>query len=257
MENYWMQELSSIESINGTFNAWCYFFNQVSNYSLGEVYKSKNVILSDGFYPAGRGHFISARTSELINHPNCMKILQDIVSKNISLNKYTEDYIEKTRHAINFTPNDTLGIFIRGTVYFKEEMRLHFSVPDLQIFLKEIANILESNKILKNLFIVTEDFRIYKIITDKFKQYIPISLRYDSNMTETEWQRTQKTGFQGFVIMGYDKTLTYLTEAILLSSCEFFIATYSNLSASVLSFSDLSKGVHKIVTSDRIVDIRL
>ena len=45
MENYWMSELSSVKGVDGEKNAWCYFFKQVSEYSLSQVYQSKNVIL--------------------------------------------------------------------------------------------------------------------------------------------------------------------------------------------------------------------
>ena len=29
MENYWMAELNTLKRINGTYNSWCYFFQQV------------------------------------------------------------------------------------------------------------------------------------------------------------------------------------------------------------------------------------
>lgn len=39
------------EPVNGTCNAWEYYFKQVSPYSLEEVYSSRNVLFGDGGYP--------------------------------------------------------------------------------------------------------------------------------------------------------------------------------------------------------------
>ena len=38
------------EKINNTYNAWEYYFEKLNKYSLKEVYKSQNVILTSQFY---------------------------------------------------------------------------------------------------------------------------------------------------------------------------------------------------------------
>ena len=45
MENY-PTIYNESNKINGTKNSWLYYFEQVSNYSLEEVYKSKNVLIT-------------------------------------------------------------------------------------------------------------------------------------------------------------------------------------------------------------------
>ena len=50
MENY-VNPYNETKSIDNTFNSWLYYFKQVSNYNLKEVYKSKNVVFSrDDFH---------------------------------------------------------------------------------------------------------------------------------------------------------------------------------------------------------------
>ena len=36
--------------INKTFNAWEYYFHQVSSYSIDEIYKSKKVIITNNTF---------------------------------------------------------------------------------------------------------------------------------------------------------------------------------------------------------------
>ena len=66
MENYWIGELSSLKKINGTHNAWCYFFNQTSEFTLSEVYKSKNVIISNGFEILEKNHWVNDKNFDFI-----------------------------------------------------------------------------------------------------------------------------------------------------------------------------------------------
>jgi hypothetical protein len=255
MQNYWIKELSSLKAINGTYNAWCYFFDQPSKVSLEEVYRSKNVILSDGSAPMGRDHAFSVRTRELIDNPVNLQLLREIVTSSIILNEPINQEIESRKKLLMFTPQNTLAVFIRGTVYFNDVTKSGFSVPDLEYFLRQVSDTLVSNSI-KKLFIVTEDYRIYNIMLQKFREYdIVRSIRFENNLSESEWLKSQQTSFDGGVIMGYDKTLVYLAEAILLSSCHYFIGTYSNLSAFVLASSDLSKGEHKIVLKNRVITL--
>jgi len=255
MQNYWIKELSSIRSINGTKNAWCYLFNQVSNFSLDEVYKSKHVILSDGSAPLGRKHYLNTRTQDLVNNPKYFDEFKNIVSLHIKLNEQTKEYIDTKRAYLNFDPANTLGIFIRGNVYFNSISKTNFSVPNLKDFLSEIEKTLNLNSI-KYLFIVTDDLRIYNAICHEFKKYNVINLRYTNNLSETKWLAGQKTSYDGGVIMGYNNTLTYLSEAIFLSECAYFVGTYSNFSAFVLSLTDFSKGEKKIVLKDKVIFIQ-
>ena len=68
MENYWMSELSSVKGVDGEKNAWCYFFKQVSEYSLSQVYQSKNVILSDASRISGGLDWLTNRDATLITN---------------------------------------------------------------------------------------------------------------------------------------------------------------------------------------------
>jgi hypothetical protein len=111
---------------------------------------------------------------------------------------------------------------------------------------------------LNRIFVVTESLPVYKKICEYFINEITISnLRYHSGLSELEWLQNENKLVKkdGGIKLGYDRTLKYLTEMSLLSSCKYFIGTYSNATVYSLARSDLSIGEHKIVLKEKILDI--
>ncbi len=248
MENYWIGELSSLKKINGTRNAWCYFFNQVSQYSLEEVYKSKNVVLSNGYSILGKDNWLSNRTMILATNYDLLKKANNIIVDHINLNNETSRFIESIKTKLKWDRDKILGVFIRGTPYFE---RIHFpgdTIPSLSDFISEVKNI-ANKKSLKRLYISTEDYRVYEDLCFALKEFEIInSIRYDSEEKIRDWWKSQKmTHVDGLVNMGFDKTLIYLTEMYLLIDSSTFLASFSNASAFVLASRDLENGGNYLV----------
>lgn len=257
MENYWIGELSSLRKVNGTSNAWCYFFNQVSEYSLEEVYKSKNVILSNGSNILGENNWLTNRNLKFATSYNLLKNAKLIIDKYLSLNNETLKFIEEVKKDLNWDGDRTLGVFIRGTPYFQE---IHFpdnTIPNLNFFVSEVKSLV-SKKSIKYMYVSTEDYRVYDFICSEFKEIIIIpSIRYDSMEKVIDWKASQKmTHVDGLVKMNYKKTLPYLTEINLLISCVDFIGTFSNASAFVLAARNLDLGNNCLVLQDHSIDIK-
>jgi len=84
--------------INGTENSWEYYFEQLSPYSLEEVYQSKNVLFGDGQYP----HSVTFTDEEKFEYYNrVFKVKQDIRELVSQYDKF-------------FEGNKVLGIHFRG-----------------------------------------------------------------------------------------------------------------------------------------------
>lgn len=253
MENYWVKELSSVKKINNTKNAWCYFFDQISRLDLNNVYESRNVILSNGNSHLGPDHWLTARNLDFFYYPSNLIQLRKIVSENIVLNSITKVKLSELRAEIGFTSEKTLGVFIRGSVYFNRENWSENFNPNLETFLGEVERTFNEKK-LDNLFLVTEDYRINKIFRDRFN-YLHIfkSLRFKDDLTEHEWLDNQKLTFDGGVRMGYEKNLIYLSEIFLLAECDFFHGTFSNASIFVLSLAKIWNGEHRVWLGDKSI----
>jgi len=257
MENYWMSELSSLKEINGQKNAWCYFFNQVSNYELREVYNSKNVILSDGSRIHGGTEWISNRNTNLITTPKLLRKVGNLVSKYITLNEITSKYVTGLKSSLGWSEAETLGIFIRGSVYFTELEFLNSAMPSLDYFIFQVKNKIKTTPISR-VYICTEDFRVYDILRRELDNIniIP-NLRFGSELTVEEWEKTQElTKIGGLKKMGYERTKIYLAECLLLSDCAYFIGTFSNATSFIFATASSRNIASWLVVSDRVIEIK-
>jgi hypothetical protein len=254
MENYWMAELNSLKKINGTYNSWCYFFQQVSNYTLEEVYSSKNVILSNGSTILGRDHWLTMRKNQFILDREKLARIKKLFSSHLFINAPTLKFIENEKKIRKWEPSSTLGIFIRGTNYYENLPFLAESIPSLDFFINETKSILFENKNIDKIFICTEDYRVYLRLKKEFEDYIDIpSVRFKTDLNLDEWIKSQEQlTHDGGILMGFDRTLEYLTEVLLLGECKYFIGTPSNASAFALTMSDLYSGVHRVILSNKV-----
>ena len=103
-----MKNFSTIYNENIKFknnlNAWNYYFDNLNEYSLEEVYKSKNVLITDNKF----FHFFSYNIDE-------DNELIDLFNTKIKLNKYMNNcYLKDIK---KFKNKKILGIHFRGTSY--------------------------------------------------------------------------------------------------------------------------------------------
>jgi hypothetical protein len=253
MENYWVSELSSLKQINGTKNAWCYFFDQVSKHTLQEAYTSKNVILSDGTTIYGRDHWLSNRTTGMLQRQDLLRICGKLIKKYISTNSVTTSNLKVVKNNLKWDPKNTLGVFIRGTHYYHNLPFPNGTVPSMEFFIAEVKKFI-SEKSIENVYISTENYRVYYELKKELKvnNLIP-SIRYNKKLDVNTWEKEQSLTYDYGIRMGYEKTQNYLIEAILLAECDNFIGTFSNASVFAVAASNLEVGDRRIVMSDKVI----
>jgi hypothetical protein len=251
MENYFMSELSSLKPINGSRNAWNYFFENVSNYTLAEVYKSKNVKLSDGNRISQSTSWLHNRDINLLKNTDNMLIVRDLIDKYIKLNTQTEEYLDKLKTELSWSGEETLGIFVRGSAYYRQIYFPENTIVDFNKLVTKIDDFLEK-KSFNQIYICTEDFRVYLKLCEKFKNFkILRSIRFPPSLSEKEWTSNQSTtNVGGNLNMDFHNTRTYLAEIHLLSECANFIGTFSNASAFVLAKNFGNKGTRRLILPD-------
>jgi hypothetical protein len=255
MQNYWVSELSSIKKINGTKNAWCYFFEQVSQYTLEEVYKSKNVILSDGSKIFERDYWLSNRTIYMLQRPDLLRICGQLIKKYVIINSDTKDYLNKIKNHLHWDPKNTLAVFIRGSHYHYSIPSPDGTTPELEFFILKVKEFINEKSIQK-IYISTEDYRVYCRLKNElnFRNIIP-SLRYSENLQIDVWEKELKLAYDFGTRMGYEKTRDYLIEILLLSECNNFIGTFSNASVFAIAANNLDIKDHRIVISNKVLSL--
>ncbi len=108
MENYKVL-YSQVNSVNGSQNAWEYFFEQPDKIELHEVYQSQNVILSSAIMKLDDFHSLD---STVLSKRGNMAL-------NVPLNAYVMDFIYEHVSDIldKLEFNRVLGVYYRGTTY--------------------------------------------------------------------------------------------------------------------------------------------
>ena len=253
MENYWMDEMNEIKKINNTHNSWCYFFEQISQYDLKEVYKSKNVILSKGSRILEDSHWFSDKTHLYSTNIDLINLLQTLVNDNIKLNKQTSEIFEKVKSELKFTPEDTLAVFFRGTAY-KLNTAGNLPVATYNFMLESIKNFCRE-KSLNKIFIVTEDYDFYHFLLSELENEIIIqNIRFDRKLTLEKW-KNRKTNSDNSIRMGYENNLTYLVEILLISLCKNAIVSLSNATVFMLANRNFEDKDTRILIGDRILNL--
>lgn len=194
--------------INNTENAWEYYFKPVSEFSLPEVYQSKNVFFCSGSYPPSLGYSITA-----------VHNLPEVYHKYIRLQHYIEKMIEDHTIQLKFEGR-ILGIHFRG-----QEQKLaprHSFPPTEKQMIRYCDMIIEKHKI-ERIFIVTEEQRYLDLFIKK----------YNKKLIYTDSFRTYNTNAYNLNPRDnhrYRLGLEVLVDAFLLSRCTGLLCSDSNVS---------------------------
>ncbi len=199
--------------INNQLNAWNYFFENVSSFSLDEAYKSKKVIIvSDQFFH----HFIYD-----MEHEDFKNIIKDIKIKKKYLN-ICDKFIKK-----NFGKK-TLGVHFRGTSY-KQSPGHPMPATEKQM-LKLVKEVIKKDKIDK-IFLSTEEKKYLELFKREFPNII--------TLIEGSYRSNRNDAFKKYPRRNHRFKLgrEILIETILLSNCDSFIFLNSNVSSASIAFN--------------------
>lgn len=221
-ENYGPFAHSESTPINGTVNCWEYYWKQPSNYTLAEVYESKNVILSMqnsheyGYIPKAK--FLSP-------YEKYGKDLMDKCPKYADyfrFNDITEQYIDKWEATIFPKDKKILGVSVRGVSYGGRKIPNHPIQPTILELLDEIKSKVNEWTI-DYIFIACESEGVVNAVKSKFGDRVLVlpRLRYKKDSSK-EYNPLYENGKR------YQSNLDYVTEMALLSRCNCLLAGMSS-----------------------------
>ena len=195
------------DKIFGTLNSWEYYFEQLTDYSLDEVYQSKNIIITDNkFY----------RDEEFKNKITTSDNLVTLLKKKIKLKKTKYKTINYLRRKL-FKGEKILGVHHRGTGY---------KITEYPITINQMINII--NEILKKdkydkIFLVTEDSVNFKALKKYYKEKIICLENSQRGKTNLEvWKKYPRK------LHRYKLGRDILYETFLLSYCDGFFDIDTN-----------------------------
>lgn len=193
--------------VNETENAWEYYYKKVSEYSLDEVYQSKNVFFCSGSYPAFMSFSIT----------NIPGLYQDVYRKYVCLNHHIEEVLLDYYKLFSCR---VLGVHFRG-----QEQQLavgHSFPPTERQMIKYTRDIIEKYDIDK-IFVVTEEKSYLDLFISKFGSKVIFTNNfrtYSDNAYNMEPREKHR----------YLLGLEVLIDAHLLSMCSGILCGDSNVS---------------------------
>lgn len=203
-------------TINGTQNAWEYYFTQPCNIkSIEEIMKKKNVLYS-GWSFKKRIKYIN-KDFITINDP----FIRDMMQNSISVQPYILDMADEYC-AKFFINKKILGVFIRGTDYISLKPKGHYIQPTIDSVLNIVDEFLNKHN-PDNIFLVTEDYSYFSVFKEKYKDLIICSdnnfiKEYDNKSLVADVLKDDP----------YSRGLNYLLRMILLTRCHFLVSSITN-----------------------------
>lgn len=203
------------ESQVGKENAWEFYFEQPCGYSMDDIRKSKNIILSNG----------------MINEKNVYPKSevawdeQKYVEWKVFFSRYfhvRKDIIDEANRLYDelFKDKKVIGVLARGTDYMNNRPKKHPVQPDVKVVISDVKRMLEDKK-GDCVYLATEDEVIYKEFKKEFGDILQVSGA----------KRCENTGTRNindvYDQSGQDKYMRgkeYLINILLLSRCNSLVA---------------------------------
>lgn len=216
--------------INGTKNAWEYYFEQPSPPPLSreEVYAGKKIILSGLKFHKSKKEL--QLEQEWYNMPRQER--KAFFEKYIPVKDYIQEEVQKF-YREQFEGNNVLGVFMRGTDYVARKPLGHCVQPAPEQVKNKIDEFLAAYKIDK-IFLVTEDWNYYQYMKSFYGDRVFCSdyefITYD--IKKDKWVN------DSFHDDPYERGKRYLIRVMLLSMCRYFIGGQASGSEYAVVFSN-------------------
>lgn len=230
MENY-PTLYSEGEPVDGTNNAWNYYFENIGNVGLDEVYAS-------GRYVVGKDKYLTKYAEKYSMFPyrypseRMIAYYAPIIKKNLRIkeslvNEYKREWIEKTSGS-----NNILGIHIRGT-----DMKNNLGHPmpaPVSEYIRRTHEMLEKHPDINRIFLATDENEIKEAYEQEFEGSAA-TLFMNEAFRAWDDGHVKKTGLHEMKLDNPRPHHKYLLgkevlrDAWFLSRCQYLLCGHSNI----------------------------
>jgi len=219
------------KEISGTLNSWEYYFHQVTNYKLKDIYRSKNVFFSKDIF--------KKNFSKDLFYLSKNKIINQIKKKII---KIKEKHLKEAKKKIRlfFSKKKILGVLIRGTTQkVAANHQLPINCAELIVVIKKILN----KEKCERIFLVTEDLEYFNLLKNKFKDIIIFN---KSNKFEARFFSIHSINEKKINNFRYCLGKEILIDMLMLANCDILLSSDSNVGGAAVFFKKKIKKLYLI-----------
>lgn len=202
------------------WNAWEYYFAQPSEYTLEEVYQSRNVVWG-GWKLFGKGAAEKIWDGDKLFSGNEIRRIHAFAMEYGKIQPDIKQKIADEKKRVFGDKEKLLGVSVRGTDYLAFKPKGHSVQPPLEDVISKAREFIEKYPKIEGIFLTTEDDGIYRRFQQEFGDLILTSNAnrikdYDQKgYITTKLRKNSK----------YEQGLEYLIEKSLLAECEYLVAT--------------------------------
>ena len=212
------------EPINGTMNAWEYFWQQPGGISLDEAYQSRNVVLSkqSWFWQWDMGY-----DSEKYRNEQIIDEFSRLTSS-IPLNNEMETFVAAAKEAAFSNRRNVLGVNVRITGH-SQKSAIHGNGHPVQPELDELLQLVKCKMDLwgmEYVFLASDTEFAAKRFREEFGEKLILYVRERAEIGK-EYERDYKKHMYAPEMM-YQTARDYLTEMELLSCCDALIGSITS-----------------------------
>lgn len=227
------------DAINGTLNAWEYYFFQPDSVTLDEAYNSGNYVLSSDKYFYDKVPFYEGRFRRFPDG-ECINLLRPYIEKHL---KIRPQYIEKANAFFDREIDKlvVLGVHIRGT-----DMRTTANHPipaSLEDYFSAIDYHISSLKI-DTILLCTDEQCTIREMKKRYNDRVVFTSSFrseDGKSIHNEQRDVNRENHR------YKMGEEVLLDAILLSKCDYLLCGHSNVAYAAIVFNDGNyKGIELI-----------
>lgn len=214
--------------INGTRNAWEYYFHQPEDCSLKAAYRSNNYILSESGFQEQGGRFLSGaymfplEDGVTFYHPMCRRV---------GIRRFLEEELEAESRALSLTEKKTLGIHIRGTDMSGGGYGNHPVSAGLQSYIDMTEKLIRDDGEIQQIFLATDEEKAEKCFKEHFGAMVRTTRAYRAKGDTT--RGIHYSAVEGRKRKNHNYLLgkEVIKDAYLLSKCDKLICGFSNVAS--------------------------
>lgn len=222
MKNY-KTPYNEKEQINGTKNAWEYYFNPYCKIPLDEILKDKCVYLSTFDYPVEKVPYYSLGVGRYPDR-KMVKKLQPFIDKYCSIRDDIKIMFDQ--EAEKYEWSQCIGVHVRGT-----DMKMASAHPrplSLQKIIKKIDFVMEKTSNKYHIFLCTDEIRVEEEMRKRYGERLVLLDAYrsaDGKQGIHKEKDRDDIRENHHYLLG----LEVLRDAYFLSKCSILIAGKSNV----------------------------
>lgn len=213
-QNYKCQ-YSVNKPINGSFNAWEYYFEQPGKCGL-DVLSPDSKIIYSGWRLFKEEEALVLDETIISNYT-----LRDLAVNKLNINRDVEARFHE-KYTKLFENKKTLGVFVRGTDYVALRPKGHNVQPSIDMVIEKINEYLKMYEI-DQIFIVTEDYNYFC----KIKNEIDCMVITSDNSFVRNYNPNNYVS-ESIEEDGYTRGRDYLIRLLLLTKCQYIISSYAS-----------------------------